>query len=46
VGVGLILAAVIMLAAGSPAPAKEKIESLAREMGMVYPQEVVFECQD
>lgn len=40
-GVGLMLAALVFMAHGSrPLPAG-RVEHLAREMGMVYPQEIV-----
>lgn len=40
-GLGLCLAALVMMAQEARPPSPRKIERLAREMGMVYPNEVV-----
>ncbi|MBS4032722.1 MAG: hypothetical protein KGZ63_15075 [Clostridiales bacterium] len=40
-GLGLLLASVVMFAQNARPVSADKVERLARQMGMVYPQEVV-----
>lgn len=40
-GLGLLLASLVMLVQGGRPLPPERVEQLARKMGMVYPQEVV-----
>lgn len=40
IGIGVIITSILVIAAPSPAPSKDVVEKMAKDMGMIYKDEI------